>query len=262
VVGKWGALVLWRPKDPRLPRPCCPARSLREKNSSARGVGSFSARNIILANNDETMSLRRPAVPSLLGLAMVWTSSSWSVSIQADAFAMLDRLGRHRRHQEQPITCTSTLIGGSRCRRASKILWQQQQQQEGEGTCVHRRRQTFLFLAENESGDGTDNITDDDKMLSELVRVRLEADHKRKFLTSRPRKLAYDEARTWVQRNLGVDTEDEFNDLVENGNLRTPYIPKRPQEYYTQSNDWISWDHFLRDDPDYPGVKPASGAFD
>ena len=98
-------------------------------------------------------------------------------------------------------------------------------------------------------------------MLSELVRVRLEADHKRKFLKSRPRKLAYEEARTWVQRNLGVDTEEEFNDLVENGNLRTPYIPKRPEEYYSHSNEWISWDHFLKDDNNY-GVKPASGAFD
>ena len=113
------------------------------------------------------------------------------------------------------------------------------------------------------NGNGESNGADeDDKMLSELVRVKLEADHTRKFLKSRPRKLAYDEARTWVQRNLGVDTQEEFNDLVENGNLRTPYIPKRPEEYYSQSNEWISWDHFLKDDRNYPGVKPASGAFD
>ena len=103
-----------------------------------------------------------------------------------------------------------------------------QQRQQGRGP-------TLLSLTsknENENSDETDKAksAEDDKMLSELVRAKLEADHKRKFLKSRPRKLKCDEARTWVQRNLGVDTEDEFNDLVENGNLRTPYIPKRPEE--------------------------------
>lgn len=178
----------------------------------------------------------------LLGLALVWTSSC-SVFFLADAFVFATRnFGR------QPG------------RRANILRLRQQKQQEGRGP-------TLLLLTsknENESSDGTNNTNSaaDDKMLSELVRVKLEADHTRKFLKSRPRKLTYDQARTWVQRNLGVDTEDEFNDLVENGNLRTPYIPKRPEEYYTQSNEWISWDHFLKDDPNHPGVKPASGAFD
>ena len=202
-----------------------------------------------------TMSSRRRAciggcrrqtihIPSLLGLAVLWTSS-YSTSFLADAFAFAFAT---RNFGRQP----------GRRRRAN--IPRQQQQQQGRGP-------TFLLLTsknENESSDETnnDNSAEDDKMLSELVRVKLEADHTRKFLKSRPRKLKYDEARTWVQRNLGVDTEDEFNDLVENGNLRTPYIPKRPEEYYTQSKEWISWDHFLKDDPDYPGVKPASGAFD
>jgi len=47
---------------------------------------------------------------------------------------------------------------------------------------------------------------------------------------------------------LGVDTEEEFNDLVANGNLRTPYIPKRPEEYYSAVGTWISWNHFLKDE--------------
>lgn len=181
---------------------------------------------------------RQVHVPSLLVLAVICTSSALAL-FQADAFIF------------------ATNIGGHPARRAN-ILSQQRQQ---------GRRPTRLLLTnknESESSDGTNNNSsaEDDKMLSELVRVKLEADHTRKFLKSRPRKLGYDQARTWVQRNLGVDTEDEFNDLVENGNLRTPYIPKRPEEYYTHSNEWISWDHFLKDDPDCPGVKPASGAFD
>ena len=169
---------------------------------------------------------RLVSIPPLLVLSI------WKTCCQADAF-VIDLLCSSR--QQKHISC------GYIC----------------------GRKQTHLLLAnENERSDGTDNTTeDDDKMLSELVRVKLEADHKRKFLKSRPRKLAYEEARTWVQRNLGVDTEEEFNDLVENGNLRKPYIPKRPEEYYSHFNEWISWDHFLKDDNNY-GVKPASGAFD
>jgi len=36
--------------------------------------------------------------------------------------------------------------------------------------------------------------------------------------------------------------------LVENGNLRTPYISKRPEEYYGERGEWISWDHYLLGD--------------
>ena len=55
--------------------------------------------------------------------------------------------------------------------------------------------------------------------------------------------------RKWVQANLGVDTKEEFFDLVANGNLRTPYIPKEPEKYYTESGTWISWDNFLKEKP-------------
>jgi len=70
-----------------------------------------------------------------------------------------------------------------------------------------------------------------------------------------------------VQANLGADTEEEFNDLVANGNLRTPYIPKMPEKYYTETKEWISWDHFLRgifDTNREPpsAIKPPTGAFD
>ena len=30
-----------------------------------------------------------------------------------------------------------------------------------------------------------------------------------------------------------------------NGNLRTPYISKRPEEYYGRRGEWISWEHYL-----------------
>jgi len=139
--------------------------------------------------------------------------------------------------------------------------------------------------SENDGGD--ENLplhekfkTAAEKMMVEKTREKLEQDNVKSFLKRRPRKLPYEDARRWVQANLGVDTEEEFDDLVANGNLRTPYIPKRPEEYYTNTREWISWDHFLRgifderpppgggdggsDSPPSPpsAVKPATGIFD
>lgn len=62
-----------------------------------------------------------------------------------------------------------------------------------------------------------------------------------------------------------MDTKEEFYDFVENGNLRTPYIPKRPEEYYSGTREWISWDHFLTgcfDDLSPSSIKPQTGVFD
>jgi len=87
----------------------------------------------------------------------------------------------------------------------------------------------------------------------ETTRQALEDQHTRSFLKRRPKKLPYKQARLWVQKNLGPDTQEEYEDLVENGNLRTPYIPKRPEEYYTTTNDWISWDDYLKGTDDDDG---------
>jgi len=54
----------------------------------------------------------------------------------------------------------------------------------------------------------------------ENTREQLEQDNTKSFLKRRPRKLPYEDARRWVQANLGVDTKDEFNDLVANGTWR------------------------------------------
>jgi hypothetical protein len=104
-----------------------------------------------------------------------------------------------------------------------------------------------------------------DKLEVETTRAKLEQDNTNSFLKRRPVKLPYDVARRWVQANLGCDTQEEFDDMVANGNLRTPYIPKRPEEYYTLTREWISWEHFLKgifDDANPSGVRPATGILD
>lgn len=104
-----------------------------------------------------------------------------------------------------------------------------------------------LFQAlNNDINSDTAAILDEIKWRSK--KVELEEENTRRFqktLKRKPWKLPLEEASVWVQKNLGVDTKEEYLDLVANGNLRTPYIPKDPERYYTENGTWISWDHFL-----------------
>ena len=136
--------------------------------------------------------------------------------------------------------------------------------------------QLYLSNFHRDGDDVTEDVNDNDGIMEQVKEVHatyevertrssLEEANKQAFLKRRPVKLTYEQARTWVQANLGVDTREEFMDLVENGNLRTPYIPKNPESWYQESNDWISWDHFLHgitDDKRPSGIRPPSGAFD
>lgn len=124
----------------------------------------------------------------------------------------------------------------------------------------------LVIVSRSQKSDETDGAAD--KMLDGLnwraAKMKLEEENTRRFLKRKPVKLPYLDARKWVQRNLGPDTKEEFDDLVANGNLRTPYIPKQPEQYYSETGDWVSWDHFLTWDPKVLGreVPPATGRFD
>ena len=126
-----------------------------------------------------------------------------------------------------------------------------------------------LFLSPDGSADDKDLMNKLNSRVEEIkvekARTKLEEENIRSFLKRKPRKLPYEDARRWVQGNLGCASREEFDDLVENGNLRTPYIPKRPEEYYTATREWISWEHFLNgcfDDQNPSNVKPQTGVFD
>jgi len=99
--------------------------------------------------------------------------------------------------------------------------------------------------ADSESSDTKENVVIDD-LSWRVAKARLEEEaSKRSFLKRKPLKLSYEQSQKWIQRNWAIKTEEEFNDLVANGNLRTPYISKRPEEYYGERGEWISWDHYL-----------------
>ena len=121
---------------------------------------------------------------------------------------------------------------------------------------------------DSNNSNNNNNNDNDAIMLDELswraAKIRLEDAHTQGFLKRKPVKLRYRDARRWVQANLGAETKDEFKDMVANGNLRTPYIPKNPSTYYRETGDWISWDHFLTgySGEEESGIQPCTGKFD
>jgi hypothetical protein len=146
-------------------------------------------------------------------------------------------------------------------------------------TRLHRRRhheydpassrilRHMMSIPQNDNGD-EDVPASDAAMENEFAwraeKIRLEEANTRRFLNRKPYKLSYIDARRWVQANLGASTEEEFNDLVANGNLRSPYLSKRPDVHYTETGDWKGWDHFLTGffEEAASGISPSTGAFD
>jgi hypothetical protein len=101
----------------------------------------------------------------------------------------------------------------------------------------------------DENEDSKSSDTEENVVIDELswrvAKARLEEANKKRFLKSKPIKLSYEQSQKWIQRNWAPTSKEEFYDLVANGNLRTPYISKRPEEYYGERGEWISWDHYL-----------------
>mmetsp|Transcript_5556 Transcript_5556/g.12108 ORF Transcript_5556/g.12108 Transcript_5556/m.12108 type:complete len:236 (-) Transcript_5556:162-869(-) len=102
---------------------------------------------------------------------------------------------------------------------------------------------------ENDNNTKNNDENDDDDGLSwRLAKLRLEEANTSRLLKRKPLKLPYATSQKWIQQNWAIRTKEEFEDLVANGNLRTPYISKRPEEYYGERGEWISWDHYLLGD--------------
>jgi hypothetical protein len=164
-------------------------------------------------------------VDGITCLARSSTSTSTSISISyVAAFSPALRLLNHNKH------CTYTVRG-----------------------IQHWQLRQYNYDHEDENGENKndqDNINIKNELAWRTSKVCLEEEENKRFsrmLKSKPYKLPYKDAKIWVQRNLGASTQEEFEDLVLNGNLRTPYIPKDPQRYYTEirGSPWLGWDDFL-----------------
>ena len=85
-----------------------------------------------------------------------------------------------------------------------------------------------------------------DELSWRIAKLRLEEANTKRFLNRPPLKMSYLQSRQFIQRNWGpIRSKKEFEDLVSNGDIRTPYISKRPEEYYGRRGEWISWEHYL-----------------
>ncbi|KAL3801928.1 hypothetical protein HJC23_010272 [Cyclotella cryptica] len=99
-----------------------------------------------------------------------------------------------------------------------------------EGTIPDEKSQEYVYIPE---------------LSWRVAKLRLEEANTKQILKRKPLKLPYKTSRRWIQANWAPKTKEEFYDLVANGNLRTPYISKRPEEYYGARGEWISWEHYL-----------------
>jgi len=69
--------------------------------------------------------------------------------------------------------------------------------------------------------------------------------------------LPFKECCEWVRRNFGFLSRDEWEEWVSQGEGLSPYIPTRPDEFYSRLGQWRGWSFFLRgieDADDDPGA--------
>lgn len=98
----------------------------------------------------------------------------------------------------------------------------------------------------SDKGSSTDNNNNKDDDLSwRITKLRLEEANTRQILSRKPLKLPYAQSQKWIQLNFGPKTQEEFEQLVMDGDIKNVYISKRPEEYYGARGEWISWDHYL-----------------
>merc|ERR1712207_127160 len=60
------------------------------------------------------------------------------------------------------------------------------------------------------------------------------------------RYLAFGDCCTWVRRNYDFASQEEWEEWVSRGEDLSPYIPTRPDEFYSRLGQWRGWSFFLR----------------
>ena len=100
-------------------------------------------------------------------------------------------------------------------------------------------------LSSSDKGGSKDNNNKDDDLSWRITKLRLEEANTRQILSRKPLKLPYAQSQKWIQLNFGPKTQEEFEQLVMDGDIKNVYISKRPEEYYGARGEWISWEHYL-----------------
>lgn len=79
-------------------------------------------------------------------------------------------------------------------------------------------------------------------------KARLSYRHSQQILKRRPRFLPYAQACA-VAQALGLSSKDEWEEWLELGEDRTPYVPSDPEAVYSRAGTWLGWRAFLTGAP-------------
>ena len=77
-----------------------------------------------------------------------------------------------------------------------------------------------------------------------VERARLEEQHARSIRQRKRRFLPYVDACMWARR-MGFSSKEEWDEWIDLGEKRTPYITRDPEKYYGEQGVWRGWDHYL-----------------
>jgi hypothetical protein len=91
------------------------------------------------------------------------------------------------------------------------------------------------------SANEDDTVSNSDEL--RLARARLTEEWSAQVRKRKPRFLPFIGARQWA-RAMPFESEEDWNDWVEAGEKRNPYVPSRPDEVYKE-NGWCGWEDFL-----------------
>eukprot|EP00439_Symbiodinium_sp_Y106_P034012 s4621_g4.t1 len=102
------------------------------------------------------------------------------------------------------------------------------------------------------SKDGQDESLDANKLVFldeedyvRLFRTELQEQERRAILRRKRCFLPFDDCVKWV-RAMGLwDNQEEWEEWIEMGEKRNPYIPSRPDQYYGELGQWKGWAYFL-----------------
>lgn len=81
-----------------------------------------------------------------------------------------------------------------------------------------------------------------------IERARLQEGYVRELLRRPRRYLPFVEARRWARAMWFTDADDWLA-MLERGEKRNPYLPRRPDVYYADKG-WVSWHDFFHDPPE------------
>ena len=73
-----------------------------------------------------------------------------------------------------------------------------------------------------------------------VERARLVEQHRRGVMRRKPRFANFAQSSAIVQAE-GLSTKQEWEEWLELGEGRSPYVPSDPESFYTQRGEWLGW---------------------